>query len=232
MAGFLQRPIVLFVVLALICPILPLSVPSTDSLLLRNLEGKSFLVVGGTGRVGGSVARVLQQNGARRVSVGGRTNVVGGFSVGGNDRFDFVNIDKDDRNSLSTVSWSDFDLVVNTAGPFQGKTSQTNLLLSKCIEASVPYIDVCDDFETATRAKVRRWIVGAKRQHISFRKLQLVASLLTRTFHIYVTNNSSRSCSLLSTPLIAVGLPLSCRGRGGTGDPFDRVLAWRFVSHG
>jgi hypothetical protein len=48
---------------------------------------------------------------------------------------------------------SSFDLVINTAGPFQGKSKESNLLLGKCLSSSVPYVDVCDDFETAKRAK-------------------------------------------------------------------------------
>lgn len=47
----------------------------------------------------------------------------------------------------------DFGLVVNTAGPFQGKTKRKNLLLGECIRSGIPYIDVCNDFDTAKRAK-------------------------------------------------------------------------------
>jgi hypothetical protein len=46
-----------------------------------------------------------------------------------------------------------FDLVVHTAGPFQGKVQTPNGVIQACVEQSVGYIDVCDDYCTASAAK-------------------------------------------------------------------------------
>jgi hypothetical protein len=43
-------------------------------------------------------------------------------------------------------------LVVNTAGPFQGRRNPT--LLSSCIDLHIPYVDVCDEWELALTSKV------------------------------------------------------------------------------
>lgn len=51
------------------------------------------------------------------------------------------------------------DLVVHTAGPFQGKVNSPNGVLEACLRPSsetmqqIPYIDVCDDYCTAMAAK-------------------------------------------------------------------------------
>lgn len=122
----------------------------SPSNLLSTISDRSFLVVGGTGRVGGSVARSLSNNGAKRVAVGGRG---GGDTTQGDYGRDYIVVDKDNAESLVGLDLSSFDLVVNTAGPFQGKSKDSNLLMEKCLSSKVPYIDVCDDFETAKRAK-------------------------------------------------------------------------------
>jgi saccharopine dehydrogenase-like NADP-dependent oxidoreductase len=48
-----------------------------------------------------------------------------------------------------------FDLVVHTAGPFQGKAHTCNGVLQASIQAGIPYLDVCDDYETATAARTQ-----------------------------------------------------------------------------
>jgi hypothetical protein len=47
-----------------------------------------------------------------------------------------------------------FDLVVHTAGPFQGKVGQS-AVLEACLTQNIPYVDVCDDYDTARAAKTR-----------------------------------------------------------------------------
>jgi len=42
-------------------------------------------------------------------------------------------------------------LVVHTGGPFQGRTKPT--LLSTCLSLSIPYVDVCDEWELAETSK-------------------------------------------------------------------------------
>jgi len=113
--------------------------------LQKSISEKNILVVGGGGRVGGSVAKVLRANGGR-VTIGGRSGYSG-------DDFDYLVIDKDEEESVSVLKDLSYDLVVNTAGPFQGKSTKVNILLGKCIDSRIPYIDVCDDFGTAKKAK-------------------------------------------------------------------------------
>lgn len=97
--------------------------------------------------MGGSVARVLRTNGGE-VNIGGRSEVGNVDDM----HYNHLTVDKDSEASLSLLDLN-FDLVVNTAGPFQGKSKRKNLLLGKCISGGIPYIDVCDDFDTAKRAK-------------------------------------------------------------------------------
>jgi hypothetical protein len=90
--------------------------------------------------------------------------------------FDFVNIDVDgDEIKLaeSLRRWKvggttkaasgndDVCLVVNTAGPFQGRRSPT--LLSCCIDMSIHYVDVCDEWELAeaSRSKLQTRAIDA-----------------------------------------------------------------------
>ena len=47
---------------------------------------------------------------------------------------------------------SDDCLVVHTAGPFQGRRTPT--LLSSCLDLSIPYVDVCDEWELAEVSKL------------------------------------------------------------------------------
>jgi len=73
---------------------------------------------------------------------------------------DFLPMDIDGDTSVlqqALQSWksscaSDDCLVVHTAGPFQGRRDPT--LLSSCIDLSIPYCDVCDEWELAEVSKV------------------------------------------------------------------------------
>lgn len=145
------------------------------------LSGKRILVVGGSGRVGGSVVTQLIQRGSPTSGDNRCQVVVGGTS---SDSFgmaqqrwmslfpqyqdqlssiDFVKLDREDATSIlnalgSSVTggaMSDFDLVIHTAGPFQGKVKCPNGVLEACIQANIPYMDVCDDYCTAQAAKTR-----------------------------------------------------------------------------
>ena len=64
-----------------------------------------------------------------------------------------------DREVAGTVTpvilAQDFDLVVYTAGRFQGKVKASNCVLKACCEAGVPYVDVCDDHCTASADKAK-----------------------------------------------------------------------------
>lgn len=67
----------------------------------------------------------------------------------------FVSLDRENVASAEKVLLEPFDLVVHTAGPFQGKVGTINGILEACLKSSVPYIDVCDDYCTATATKTR-----------------------------------------------------------------------------
>lgn len=122
------------------------------------LAGRNVLVVGGSGRVGGSVVTQLVQHDSR-VTVGGTS--VDSFQAAKarntawkDDNVNFQTVNKEDALSITSVLKSGtYDIVVHTAGPFQGKATATNGVLQACIENTVPYVDVCDDYCTAMAAK-------------------------------------------------------------------------------
>ena len=144
----------------------------------------NVLVVGGSGRVGGSTVRYLKTLTDRQIqtqststqspvsiTVGGRrvesyetakrNNVIPSMGV------DFCQVDVDGEELLlkqSIQQWkqsctssndatatSDQCLVVHTAGPFQGRRSPS--LLSACLDLSIPYVDVCDEWDLAEISK-------------------------------------------------------------------------------
>lgn len=129
-----------------------------------SLQNKRILVVGGSGRVGGSVVTQLTQRGAV-VTVGG-TNVQSfeksrarwiklfPNKVNELSQVRFVQLDREKADTLRKNNFN-FDLVVHTAGPFQGKVNAPNGVLEACVTESVPYIDVCDDYCTASMAKTK-----------------------------------------------------------------------------
>ncbi|WRX31820.1 Saccharopine dehydrogenase [Theobroma cacao] len=110
------------------------------------------LVLGGTGRVGGSTATALSKLCPDlRIVLGGRNRENGAAMVatlGNNSEFAEVNIDN--KDSLE-AALSDVDLVVHAAGPFQ--QAQKCNVLEAAIETKTAYLDVCDDTSYAFRAK-------------------------------------------------------------------------------
>ncbi len=124
----------------------------------------NVLVVGGSGRVGGSTVRWLKEYSSRdpnmdlKISVGGRSKKSfdkakqNGVIPDGN--INFVPLDWaewDDSKIEEAILGCDCGLVVHTAGPFQGRTDPT--LLRCCVKHKIPYVDVCDEFELAAKAK-------------------------------------------------------------------------------
>jgi len=141
--------------------------------LVHTSNALNILVVGGSGRVGGSTVRWLEEYASR-----GNVPVLNNLqlSVGGRNResFDkakqkgvipssvtkFVSLDLNDQSSNSNSNnhhqsveqaIRGYDLVVHTAGPFQGRTDPT--LLRACVRQRVPYVDVCDEYELAVTSK-------------------------------------------------------------------------------
>lgn len=132
------------------------------------LKDKRILVVGGSGRVGGSVTTQLIRHGAK-VTVGGtsfpnfdraqrRWSSLFPSHVEALKEIEFVSVNREIAATVSKVlsqAQQKYDLVVHTAGPFQGKVGVPNGVLEASINAAVPYIDVCDDYGTATAAKTK-----------------------------------------------------------------------------
>ena len=123
------------------------------------LTPKRVLVVGGSGRVGASTVRWIDRlateqlpvelaiGGRRRASFDAAAKRLGAKGV---DAIKFVQLDLDDAASLERAV-AGRSLVVHTAGPFQQRTDPT--LLKACIDAGVPYCDVCDELELSRAAK-------------------------------------------------------------------------------
>ena len=121
---------------------------------------KRVLVVGGSGRVGASTVRWVDKlakaeqvpvelaiGGRRQASFDAAAKRLGAKGV---DDIKFVRLDLDDAASLERAV-AGRSLVVHTAGPFQQRTDPT--LLKACIDAGVPYCDVCDELELSRAAK-------------------------------------------------------------------------------
>ncbi|KAB1228005.1 hypothetical protein CJ030_MR1G022992 [Morella rubra] len=110
------------------------------------------LVLGGTGRVGGSTAIVLSKvRPDLRIIIAGRNREKGASMVaklGGNSKF--TEVDIDNVASLE-AALKDVDLVVHAAGPFQQAEKCT--VLEAAIQSKTAYVDVCDDTTYASRAK-------------------------------------------------------------------------------
>ncbi|CAJ1969224.1 unnamed protein product [Cylindrotheca closterium] len=126
------------------------------------IQGKHVLVVGGSGRVGGSVVTQLLQRGAK-VTVGGTNlNNLEASRARWSEMFEsldassigFSILDRENPDSVSkAIQEKSPDLVVHTAGPFQGKVGTINGVLEAAVNNKVPYVDVCDDYCTARAAK-------------------------------------------------------------------------------
>lgn len=128
------------------------------------LKDKKVLVVGGSGRVGGSVVTQLLKHGAL-VTVGGtrrdsyedsRHRRIKLFPFLDNAALNFEKVDREVTESvLSVLKSNQYDLVVHTAGPFQGKAKVPNGVIDAAVQSQVPYVDVCDDYCTASAAKTK-----------------------------------------------------------------------------
>ena len=142
------------------------SVSSNSKISFDALADKRVLVVGGSGRVGGSVVTQLTKRGSA-VTVGGtreasfeesKARWMALFPGLEHDlkRIDFCQIDREVAGTITSIlEKGSFDLVVHTAGPFQGKVKTPNGVLEACVTTGIPYVDVCDDYCTASAAKAR-----------------------------------------------------------------------------
>ncbi|KAF7113389.1 hypothetical protein RHSIM_RhsimUnG0131400 [Rhododendron simsii] len=121
-------------------------------LLPEKVRNSRVLILGGTGRVGGSTAIALSKLCPDlRIVVGGRNKEKGAARVaelGKNS--EFTEVDIEERASLE-ATLRDVDLVVHSAGPFQQAEKCT--VLEAAIQTKTAYMDVCDDTSYAFRAK-------------------------------------------------------------------------------
>ncbi|CDP16793.1 unnamed protein product [Coffea canephora] len=118
----------------------------------KKKKNSRVLILGGTGRVGGSTAIALSKlSPDLQIIIAGRNRERGAAMVdklGDDSEFTAVNID--DSKSLE-AALADVDLVLHTAGPFQ--QAQKCTVLEAAIRTKTAYIDVCDDTSYAYRAK-------------------------------------------------------------------------------
>nr|XP_043628149.1 uncharacterized protein LOC122599667 [Erigeron canadensis] len=110
------------------------------------------LVLGGTGRVGGSTAIALSKlSPDLRITIAGRNREKGDSMVATlGKNAEFAEFDINDAKSLESAL-ADVDLVVHAAGPFQ--QTEDCRVLEAAIQAKTAYLDVCDDTHYAWRAK-------------------------------------------------------------------------------
>lgn len=129
--------------------------------MLRVCSGLNVLVVGGSGRVGGSTLRWLQEYSSRDPNLDLKCNV-GCRSQSSFDAavrsgvipksgVDFVPIDLDGGDDKLMEAIDECGFIINTAGPFQGRKDPA--LLRCCIAKGIPYVDVCDEYELAVTSK-------------------------------------------------------------------------------
>jgi saccharopine dehydrogenase-like NADP-dependent oxidoreductase len=119
------------------------------------------LVVGGSGRVGASTLRWLERLSTRadggasplRLASGGRS--IARFKAAqrrlNQPDLAFVEVDLGHSVEQLTAAVRGVQLVVHTAGPFQGRSQPR--LLEACIAAGVAYCDVCDEWPLSQQAK-------------------------------------------------------------------------------
>ncbi|KAJ3681061.1 hypothetical protein LUZ60_015550 [Juncus effusus] len=110
------------------------------------------LVLGGTGRVGGSTATALSQLcPSLQIQVAGRNRKKGNALVSTlGERSEFIEFDINNRRMLEKAL-EGADLVVHAAGPFQRQEKCT--VLEAALSTKTAYVDVCDDTDYAWRAK-------------------------------------------------------------------------------
>ncbi|XP_015875803.3 uncharacterized protein LOC107412530 [Ziziphus jujuba] len=120
--------------------------------LSEKTRNSRVLVLGGTGRVGGSTAIALSKLCPDfRIVIGGRNREKGAAMVATlGENSEFSEVDINNVKSLE-AALTDVDLVVHAAGPFQQADKCT--VLEAAIQTKTAYVDVCDDTNYSQRAK-------------------------------------------------------------------------------
>lgn len=129
----------------------------------------NILIVGASGRVGGSAMQAIRNKRyagfPTKVSVGGRkratwesyknAKTLDGIVPQFAD-VEFIEMDITKEEDIEThVASGKYDLVIHTAGPFQGL--QYNALLECCLSNGVDYLDVCDDINLSRIVRSERY---------------------------------------------------------------------------
>nr|ABK41045.1 astaxanthin synthase KC28 [Adonis aestivalis var. palaestina] len=128
------------------------NVGSTLASPLNKTQNSRVLVLGGTGKVGGSTALALSKfSPDLRLVIGGRNREKGDAVVSKlGENSEFVEVNVDSVRSLESAL-EDVDLVVHAAGPFQQAEKCT--VLEAAISTRTAYVDVCDNTSYSMQAK-------------------------------------------------------------------------------
>ena len=133
---------------------------ANSSTVLSPLKVPRVLVIGGTGRVGGSAVRCIYDRFGDEVnlSVAGRSekNWNSFLSRLGQPLpgVEFVSLDISQKDELDKVI-PNYDLVIHTAGPFQGIKDAS--VLESSLRHGKLYIDVCDDISLSVTARSKEY---------------------------------------------------------------------------
>jgi len=126
---------------------------------LRVDDDLHILVIGGSGRVGGSAVCALRSlygdDSSVKISVGGRSamnwrDYATSKSLPELGGVNFIEFDINKEDELNSIVQSN-DLIINTAGPFQGL--QRSVVLEAAMKHGKKYLDVCDDIALSRVAR-------------------------------------------------------------------------------
>ncbi|KAL6605973.1 hypothetical protein ACP70R_041626 [Stipagrostis hirtigluma subsp. patula] len=122
-----------------------------DAAERKSTRSGRVLVLGGTGRVGGSTATALSKlRPDLNILIGGRNREKGkSLASKLGKQSEFVQVDIHDARMLEEALHG-VDLVVHAAGPFQREKCT---VLEAAISTKTSYVDVCDDTDYSWRAK-------------------------------------------------------------------------------
>ena len=118
------------------------------------------LVIGGTGRVGGSAVRCIHERFGDEItlSVAGRSEKNWNDFLGRTKEpltgVEFVALDISEKEDLNRII-PQYDLVIHTAGPFQGIKDPS--VLETSLRHGKLYIDVCDDVALSSTARSKEY---------------------------------------------------------------------------
>lgn len=110
-----------------------------------------ILILGGQGRIGGSVALDLLAHTPAQITITGRSLRAGGMMDTLGDRVQFLPLDLSDRVALDRAI-AETDLVIHCAGPFGYRDGR---VLESCIQQKVHYLDVADNPPFVMKALTR-----------------------------------------------------------------------------